>query len=137
MSSSDPKRLTPAETEVMDKLWQLGSATVREVHRALEAERDVAYNTVLTMLRILRDKGFVTSRRKGRADVYRPVVSREKMGRRSLREVVDRFFSGSAAALVSHLLDDSSPDPEEIRVIRGEVEKRLRRCEEADHGSRD
>lgn len=137
MAASKPDRLTPAETEVMDKLWQLGSATVRDVHEAMLPERDAAYNTVLTLLRILRDKGFVTSRRKGRADVYRPAISREKMGRRSLREVVDRFFSGSAAALVSGLLDAEKPDAEEIRRIRREIDARLGAGEDGDDERRD
>ncbi len=81
---------------------------------------------MLTVLRILRDKGFVTSRREGRADVYRPTLSRDQASRRPLRELLDRFFAGSATALVSQLLDTADLDPDEILAIRAEVDARLR-----------
>jgi len=125
-------KLTPLEARVMDCVWDLREASVREVKDHLDRSAPRAYNTVLTVLRILRDKGFVTSRREGRADIYRPTVSRDQASRRPLRELLDRFFAGSATALVSQLLDSADLDPDEIRAIRAEADARLR--EDADEG---
>jgi BlaI family penicillinase repressor len=118
----------------MDCVWDLGEATVREVKERLDEGSPRAYNTVLTVMRILRDKGFLESRREGRSDVYRPTVPRRVAARRPLRELLDRFFAGSATALVNQLLDSADLDPDEIRAIRRTVDARLR--EEAHKGSR-
>ena len=118
-------RLTPLESLVMNAVWTLGDASVRQVQEALEAEKPMAYNTVLTVMRILRDKGFLQSRRVGRLDQYRPAVSRQQVARRSLGEILDRFFSGSARAMVSQLLDSQDLSTDEIRAIRAEIDARL------------
>lgn len=127
MSKQRSKRLTPVETVIMDCLWELGQATVRQVQRALAPVRPMAYNTVLTMMRILRDKGFLASRRNGRMDVYRPRVTREQMGRRGLHEVMQRFFAGSPAALVSELIESGRLSDAEVEAIRREVDGTLGR----------
>ena len=121
------KRLTPLETLIMNVLWDESPAAVKQVQERLTAIKPMAYNTVLTIMRILRDKGFVVSEREGRSDLYRPVVTREDMGRRSLGEVIDSFFSGSAEALVSQLLDGQSLSDEELTAIRKELDKTLER----------
>lgn len=126
MAERSPKRLTPLESLIMDAVWALGEATVRQVRKHLQPVKPMAYNTVLTMMRILRGKGFLTSRRDGRTDVYRPVVSREQMARRSLHEVLERFFAGSSRALVSQLIENEGLDADEIRAIRREVDSKLR-----------
>ena len=121
------KRLTPLETLIMNVLWDESPAAVKQVQERLTAVKPMAYNTVLTIMRILRDKGFVVSEREGRSDLYRPVVTREDMGRRSLGEVIDSFFSGSAEALVSQLLDGQSLTDEELAAIRAELDRTLER----------
>ncbi len=113
----------------MDGLWRLGEGSVRQVRESLQAERPLAYNTVLTMMRILRDKGFLTSRRQGRIDVYHPLVTRRQMGMRSLQELLKRFFAGSPAALVSELLESEKLSPEEVSSIRREVNAHIRAAE--------
>lgn len=125
MTKRKIKRLTPLETLIMDAVWTLSEATVRDVRDHLKPVKSMAYNTVLTVMRILRDKGFLTSERDGRSDVYRPLVTRQQMGRRSLQEVLNRFFAGSAEALVRQLLDSEDLSPGEIRAIRSEVDRRL------------
>ncbi len=119
-------RLTPLEAIIMDCVWGVSQATVRQVQECLKTTRPMAYNTVLTMMGILREKGFLRSRREGRADVYQPCVTREQVGRRSLRELCDRFFAGSAGGLVSELLDSEHLSVDEIRAIRREVNRKLR-----------
>ncbi|MBN1342851.1 MAG: BlaI/MecI/CopY family transcriptional regulator [Phycisphaerae bacterium] len=126
MARKDRKQLTPVETIIMDAVWDLTEATVRNVKDHLEPTRPMAYNTVLTMLRILRDKGFLQTRRDGRSDVYRPVVTREQAAGRSISDVLERFFSGSAPALVSQLLESEHVSEDEIRAIRREVDRKLR-----------
>jgi len=127
MAKKEPRRLTPLETLIMDALWDMPPATVREVQKTLDPVKPMAYNTVLTMMRILRDKGFLTSERHGRTDVYQPVVARAQVGQRSLREVLENFFSGSAQALVSQLLDSENLSPDDLRAIRREVDGKLRK----------
>jgi predicted transcriptional regulator len=126
MSPTKTPRLTPAEEIIMDAVWSLSEATVQDVQERLRTVKPMAYNTVLTMMRILRDKGFVQSNRRGRMDVYRPLVSREHVAGRSLGDVLQRLFSGSAAALVSHLLESEDVSDEEIEAIRREVNRKLR-----------
>lgn len=120
------KSLTPLEGLIMNCVWDRSRATVREVQEALRDTKPMAYNTVLTVMRILREKGFLSSEREGRTDVYSPAVSRERMGRRSLTEVLERFFAGSPRMLVSELLESDEVSPEEIRAIRREIDKKLR-----------
>ena len=121
------KKLTPLETLIMNVLWDESPVAVKQVQERLTSVKPMAYNTVLTIMRILRDKGFVVSEREGRSDLYRPVVTREDMGRRSLGEVIDSFFSGSAEALVSQLLDGQSLTDEELTAIRAELDRTLER----------
>jgi predicted transcriptional regulator len=123
MPRRETRRLTPLETLVMQAVWDVGEATVREVQERLRPVKPMAYNTVLTVMRILRDKGFLTSRRNGRADVYTPTVSRRQIARRSLKDVVNRFFGGSPAALVSALVNDENVSDEELKAIRREVDQ--------------
>ena len=120
------RKLTPLETLIMNALWDESPAAVKQVQKRLESIKPMAYSTVLTMMRILRDKGFLASERKGKADYYHPVVSREDAGRRSLGEVIDSFFSGSAEALVSQLLNGQSLSDEELAAIRAELDRTLK-----------
>jgi BlaI family penicillinase repressor len=123
-------KLTPLESIIMDAVWGRSEATVRQVRASLKSSRPMAYNTVLTMMRILRDKGFLTSQRQGRVDVYRPLISREHMAHRGLRELMHRFFAGSAKALVSQLLETESLNKAEIQAIREEINAKLRSRED-------
>ena len=124
IESSD-KKLTPLETLIMSALWDESPAAVKQIQERLQSVKPMAYSTVLTMMRILRNKGFLVSERQGKADLYRPVISRDDAGRRSLCEVIDSFFSGSAEALVSQLLDSRSLSDEALKTIRAELDKTL------------
>lgn len=126
MTKKKLKRLTPLEGQIMDALWDESPTTVRQVQERLRAAKPMAYNTVLTVMRILRDKGFLASERQGRTDVYRPTVTRQHMGKRSLGEVMELFFAGSAKDLVSQLLDSDEVSEEEIKQIRREIDRKLR-----------
>jgi predicted transcriptional regulator len=112
--------LTEAELRLMDIVWDRGAATVGEVAAALPGEPGLAYNTVLTTLRILDQKGYVrhTKPREGRAFVYRAVVGRKQASRNAVRHVVRRFFANSPELLVLNLIDDGDLSQEALRNIR-------------------
>ncbi len=104
----------------MDVLWERGPATVSEVNDALPRELGLAYNTVLTTLRILESKGYLrhSKQKDARAFIYRPVVGRQEAGRNAVRYLVSRFFQNSREALVLNLLEDEQLDEKELRRIR-------------------
>jgi predicted transcriptional regulator len=112
--------LTEAELRLMDVVWDKGTATVGEVAAALPGEPGLAYNTVLTTLRILEQKGYVrhTKPREGRAFVYRAVVGRKQASRNAVRHLIRRFFGNSPELLVLNLLDDGDLSQQELRKIR-------------------
>jgi predicted transcriptional regulator len=112
--------LTEAELRLMDVIWDKGRATVSEVAEALPKELDLAYNTVLTTLRILEDKGYLkhTKPKEGRAFVYRAVVSREQASRSAVKHLLRRFFGNSAEALVLNLLEDEDLGERELARVR-------------------
>ena len=86
----------------------------------------MAYNTVLTVMRIMRDKGYLSSTRQGRLDMYEPIISRAQVGKSGLQDLLQTFFAGSAKALVSQLLDDEKVSMEEMKEIRKELNKKLK-----------
>jgi len=112
--------LTEAELRLMDVLWEKGSATVSEVAEALPKELDLAYNTVLTTLRILEEKGYVEHQKalEGRAFVYKALVGRDEAGRSAVRYLVSRFFRNSPELLVLNLLKDEELTENELGRIR-------------------
>ena len=112
--------LTEAEQRLMEVLWEKGSATVAEVAAALPEKLGLAYNTVLTTLRILESKGYVrhSKPKDGRKFLYTPVVSREQASHSALRHLLSRFFGNSAEALVLNLLEDEELSEAERKRIR-------------------
>jgi predicted transcriptional regulator len=112
--------LTEAELRLMDIVWDKGAVTVGEVAAALPSVPGLAYNTILTTLRILEQKGYVrhTKPREGRAFVYRAIVGRKQASRNALRHLVRRFFANSPELLVLNLLDDGDLSQRELRNIR-------------------
>src|SRR5436305_12710515 len=94
--------LTNAEHRIMEVIWARGSATVAEVVEALKGVD--AYTTILTLMRILKAKGYLSSRKEGRAYVFLPKVDRDTIARKAARQLVTRFFGGSAGELVLSFL---------------------------------
>jgi predicted transcriptional regulator len=115
---------TDRELDVMSVLWDLDSATVAEVRERLTD--DLAYTTVLTVLRTLEQKGYVGHTGEGRAHRYRPLVKREAAGRSALRRLVDKVFDGSPELLLTQLVSDKNLSDEELRRLRRLLQGRLR-----------
>jgi predicted transcriptional regulator len=120
MAKKKLRQLTEAELRLMKVVWQKGQATVAEVAAALPRELDLAYNTVLTTLRILEAKGYLkhAKAKDGRAFVYHPLGGRGDATRGAVRQLLGRFFGDSAEALVLNLLDDETLGAAELKKIR-------------------
>ena len=112
----------------MSVLWDLESATVPEVRERLAD--DLAYNTVLSMLRVLEAKGMVGHRKEGRAHRYHPLVDREEAGRVVLGRLRDKIFKGSGELLMTHLVAEESLSPGAVRRLRNKLDERLKKEEE-------
>jgi predicted transcriptional regulator len=108
--------LTEAELRIMDVLWRKGSGTVQQVQDWLPST--LAYNSVLTTIRILEKKGHVKHVKDGRAHVYEPVIGREEATRSEIRHLVGRFFRDSHEALVLNILQGDTLDPSELKRLR-------------------
>ena len=115
--------LTEAELRLMDVLWQKGKATVQEVLASLPDKRPLAYNSVLTTIRILEKKGYVGHIKDGRAHVYMPVVERQDATRSEVRHLIGRFFKDSHELLVLNILEDKSIDAEELKRLRDLIQE--------------
>ncbi len=114
---------TDREMDVMAVLWELGSATVAEVQSRLPDE--LAYTTVLTVLRTLEEKGYVAHEEAGRAYRYRPLVERERAGESALRRMIRKLFKGSPELLMTQLVSDRDLSEEELRRLRRLLDERL------------
>jgi len=115
---------TDRELDVMSVLWDVGPATVAEVRERIAD--DLAYTTVLTILRTLEQKGYVSHTEDGRAHRYKPLVKREVAGRTALRRLVDKVFDGSPELLLTQLVSDKNLSDEELRRLRKLLAGRLR-----------
>ena len=118
---------TDRELDVMAVLWELGSATVAEVREQLDDA--LAYTTVLTMLRILEEKGHVRHEGEGRAHRYYPLVERQAAGRSALRRVVQKLFGGSPELLLTQLVSDRDVTPDDVRRMRALLARHLKQEE--------
>ena len=115
---------TDRELDVMSVLWDTASATVAEVRERLAD--DLAYTTVLTVLRTLEQKGYVGHTGEGRAHRYHPLVKREAAGRNAVRRLVEKVFQGSPELLLTQLVSDKNLSDEELRRLRRLLKARLK-----------
>ncbi len=109
--------LTEAEYRLMDILWDLGNATVSEIHAQL-ADRPIAYTTVLSTLTILERKNYVRHTVRGKANVYKPRVERDAARRTVVENILATFFDGSPRALMLNLLESERLSEDEERRLR-------------------
>lgn len=114
--------LTEAELRIMNVLWPRGAGTVQQVLEALQDKTELAYNSVLTTIRVLEKKGYVKHVKDGRAHVYVPVIERQEASRSEIRHLVNRFFKDSHEQLVLNILEDRGLDPEELKRLRQMLE---------------
>lgn len=115
---------TDRELDVMSVLWARGSATVAEARAALAD--NLAYTTVLTVLRILEQKGYVRHEEEGKAHRYFACVARDRAGTSAIGRIVDKLFDGSPEMLLTQLVSDRKLSDSEVRRIRALLDKRIR-----------
>jgi predicted transcriptional regulator len=115
--------LTEAELRLMKILWRRGESAVTDLVAALPDGEQLAYNSVLTTIRILEQKGYVDHRQEGRAFIYRPCVAEDEAGRSEVRNVLHRFFGNSREQLVLSLLDGEGISEDELQRLRELIRK--------------
>jgi len=111
--------LTNAEHRIMEVIWARGSATVSDVVEALQGKD--AYTTILTLMRILKAKGYLSSRKEGRAHVFTPRVDRGTVARKAVHQLLAKFFDGSPGELVLSFLREEEITPEELDELKQKI----------------
>lgn len=120
-----PGILGDQELQIMKVVWERGSVTVRDVYEDLLARRHVAYTTVMTMMNILEQKGYLKkSAGADRAYVYEPAQARKTVIRGMVREFLERVFNGSADPLMAHLVEDKHVSKEDLDELRKALGKK-------------
>ena len=120
MKTTELKELTKAEEQVMQAIWKIEKGFANEIVAAVES--DVAYNTVLTMVRILEQKGFVGHETFNRSNRYYPLISRDEYTQMILGRMTKNYFGSSARALVSFLVDRKEVSLEDLEAITKALE---------------
>ncbi len=120
---TDRPALSKGEMEVARILWDLGSATVREVHEAFPADRGIDFSTVQTYLRRLEQKGYARAKLQGRTRVYSPRVKPRTVIRETLDDLIDRLFGGETLPLMRHLIEEGKITGEELVELREMIDR--------------
>jgi BlaI family penicillinase repressor len=116
--------LTEQELEIMKIVWDLGSATVRQVYERLLEQREIAYTTVLTMMQVLERKGRLRKSPEEKAHVYKPAEEKQKVIGGMVQEFLNRVFNGSAEPLLLHLLEGERLSADEVDRLRKSLKKK-------------
>ena len=116
------KALTKAEEDIMQILWQLQKANVKDIIKVLP-EPKPAYNTVSTIVRILESKGFVDYEKKGKGHVYFSILKKQDYSNQSLNKLMENYFQGSFKSMVSFFVKKNDIDIKELETILNEIDK--------------
>lgn len=111
-------QLTPVELELMDILWKIGEGTVHDVIAKLPYNRQLAYTSVSTMLRILQQKNILSAKKLNRQHIYRPLISKQLFANHSVKKIIKQVFSGNSVDLVAHLVDKNKLSLDQIQKIQ-------------------
>lgn len=118
MSNSKLIKPTESELEILQVLWEKGSATVREVHEVLSAYKDSGYTTTLKLMQIMHEKGIVKRDDSSKTHIYMPNINKEKTQQQLVGKMVDALFGGSTSQLVMQALGSAQPSKEELEEIQ-------------------
>ena len=113
--------LTEAELRLMKILWRRGESAVTDLVAAIPPGENLAYNSVLTTVRILEQKGYVDHRQEGRAFIYRPLIAEHEASRTEVKHILSRFFGNSREQLLLSLLGDSEISREELDRLKAAI----------------
>lgn len=114
---------TEVELQILGVLWARGPSTVREVHNALEDDRDTGYSTTLKMMQIMTEKGLLLKDDSQRPQVYRPAISQEQAQMQFVDDLIQRVFGGAAEKLVLRAINSRHVSPEDLEQIRKLLKK--------------
>lgn len=139
-NKENEKLLTEVELELMTILWRLEEGSVNDVMAALPKDRDLAYTSISTILRILEQKNIVTTRKEGRGHIYIPVLAKSQYEAKSVKHMMDKVFDGAPLAMVSALVKElvSSKDITEndLREIKALLDRASHKNAKDDGGSK-
>jgi predicted transcriptional regulator len=117
--------LTEVELEFMSAVWQINGGTVREVMAQLDADRDLAYTSASTILRILEQKKFLASERSEKSFIYKPLIEKEVYQSTYLMNVSQKLFDNTPSAMVARLVDDENLTEDMLAEMRELLDRRL------------
>lgn len=126
MAKKLDRPLTEVELELMQIVWQLGECTIRDVHAALPKERDLAYTSVATMMKILEQKGALTSHKRDRAHLFSPRILKADYETASLKHLSQNVFQGDTTSMMMRLLDEGDMTTDELKSLQKLLNERLR-----------
>lgn len=117
--------LTEVELEFMTELWAMGQGSVRDVLARLNPDRNLAYTSAATILRIMEQKGFVTNAKQGKTFIYSPVLAKDAYQAKTLRDLSNKLFDGTPASMVARLVDDDGISEDALKEIQALLQRRL------------
>lgn len=123
MTKRQLRAMSPAETEILRLVWQLGEATVQQVCDLLPPKRNIGYKTVQTLLGRLENKGYLRHKIGGKAYVFLPAVKREDVVKRTVLDFLDRLFAGDPRPLMQFLAEDGRIDADDIERLKKLIDK--------------
>ena len=123
MAKKDKRILGKRALQIMDIVWSLGEATVRQVVNQLEDGHQIAYTSVMTMMKNLAGKGVLSHREEDRTYFYKPLVSKKEVQKKMLKDLLDSAFQGSYEQLVNALVEPKGLTKEELKHIADDIEK--------------
>jgi len=109
---------------VMETVWRLGQASVRQVWKQLSQKRELAYTTVLTAMQRLEQAGWLRHHREGKKNIYQATRTREQAGVRSAQRLIQRMYEGSAFLMFQHLVDEGELNDEELMKLRNLIDSK-------------
>ena len=118
MSKGTQHKPTESELEILNILWDKGSATVREIHEVLEQQKPSGYTTTLKLMQIMLEKGMLSREPQGKLHIYKAIIKRQKAQEQLVRKMIDTMFSGSASQLVMQALGQHKASAKELDEIR-------------------
>lgn len=124
MARKKTPTLTEGELRLMEIIWEKGEATVNDVLEALPGENPPAYNTVLTIMRILEKKGYVAHAKAGRAFVYRPLVNQDRARRKAVRYLLSSFFNDSPQLLMQNIIEGEELSSDEWEILKKMIDEK-------------
>lgn len=124
MNKPPQKLLTELELEIMSRVWNSHPCTVRDVQTGLKGEKELAYTSIATVMKILEEKGFLVSQKAEKTHLFSPKVSKESYESKTLQHVAEKLFNGNPASMVARLLDEAELSPEDLKKIKQLLKER-------------